>query len=114
MSSDSRGHSPISITMTSTRTALTTHQSNSSLPISIVSNNTSTVTSVPNYESTPQQNAVEFSCSYPINPHMRDDENRLQTFADRATNWPAHRINATPREIVDAGFFYSGKTKQLK
>ena len=113
MSSSSSGHSPISITMTSTRTTPSSHQSNPLLPISIVNNSTS-IAQVPNYESIPQRNVGAFPCSNPINPHMRDRENRLQTFVDRATNWPAHRINATPREIVDAGFFYLGNTKLLK
>ena len=82
---------------------------------------TATVRSVPNVrnissigvdplnESMPQANPEIYPCLHPINPHMRDSENRLQTFADRAANWPAHRINATPREIVEAGFYYLGE-----
>ena len=50
-----------------------------------------------------------FPCRNPINPHMRSVETRLQTFADRATYWPAHRINATPRDIANAGFYYLGE-----
>ena len=76
-----------------------------------VNKSTPVVGQITNNASIPQRNAEIFPCSYPINPHMRDNDNRLQTFVDRATNWPAHRINATPREIVDAGFFYLGKTK---
>ena len=60
-------------------------------------------------ESIPQSSPEIFPCLHPINPHMRDSEVRLQTFADRAANWPAHRINATPREIVEAGFYYLGR-----
>ena len=50
-----------------------------------------------------------FPCRNPINPHMRSVETRLQTFADRAIYWPAHRINATPRDIANAGFYYLGE-----
>ena len=50
-----------------------------------------------------------FPCRNPINPHMRSVETRLQTFADRASYWPAHHINATPRDIANAGFYYLGE-----
>ena len=74
---------------------------------------TSVAEADPNYESMPQSSPGIFPCLHPINPHMRDSENRLQTFADRAANWPAHRINATPREIVEAGFYYLGQSIKI-
>ena len=49
-----------------------------------------------------------FPCFHPVNPHMRSTEARLQTFIDNSSIWPAHRIRATPREIVDAGMYYLG------
>ena len=107
MSNTSRGHSPVNSAVTSTWTVPTTHQSNSR-SVAIVNTSAGTTEASPTYQSIPQRNASTFPCHHPINPHMRDRENRLQTFVDRATNWPAHRINATPREIVDAGFFYLG------
>ena len=108
MSNTSFGHSPLNSAVTSTWTVPTTHQSNS-CPVSTVNTSVGASEASPNYESIPQRNVSTFPCHHPINPHMCDRENRLQTFVDRATNWPAHRINATPREIVDAGFFYLGK-----
>ena len=50
-----------------------------------------------------------FPCRFPINPHMRSEEARLQTFLDHSNTWPAFRISATPREIVEAGMYYLGK-----
>ena len=108
MSNVSRGHSPVHSVVNSTRTFLTAHQYNSR-PVAIVNTSAGAAEASPNYEFISQQNAGSFPCHHPINPHMCDCENRLQTFVDQATNWPAHRINATPREIVDAGFFYLGK-----
>ena len=56
-----------------------------------------------------QQRREVFPCHHPINPHMQNREVRLQTFIDRSETWPRHRINATPQEIADAGFFYLGR-----
>ena len=81
--------------------------------VSRVNASTSVAEADPNYESMPQPSPGIFSCLHPINPHMRDSEVRLQTFADRAANWPAHRINATPREIVEAGFYYLGQSIKI-
>ena len=49
-----------------------------------------------------------FPCLHPVNPHMRNEAARLQTFLDNLTVWPAHRINATPEEISRAGMYYLG------
>jgi len=57
----------------------------------------------------PEQLAHIFSCSNSVNPHMRSKAARLQTFRDRSDEWPAHRIAATPEQMVQAGFFYLGK-----
>ena len=55
-----------------------------------------------------------FSCSHPINPHMRSKNARLQTFLDDSMTWPAHRIRATPQQIVDAGMYYLGLRDRVK
>ena len=55
-----------------------------------------------------------FSCHLPINPHMRSKEARLQTFLDNSSIWPAHRIRATPHQIVDAGMYYLGERDRVK
>ena len=59
--------------------------------------------------SVPAENAELFPCLHPVNPHMRTEEARLQTFIDNSSIWPAHRVRASPREIVDAGFYYMGE-----
>lgn len=45
---------------------------------------------------------------------MRSREARMQTFLDNASNWPAHRLRATPSELVDAGLFYLGDRDRVK
>jgi len=50
-----------------------------------------------------------FPCNNPVNPHMREENARLQTFRDRIDHWPSHRIQATPQEIARAGLYYLGK-----
>ena len=49
----------------------------------------------------------QFPCLYPVNPHMRKFEDRLQTFDHR---WPKLKVNATPRHIAKAGFFFLGSS----
>ena len=48
-----------------------------------------------------------FPCHHPVNPHMR-------TFIDNSSIWPAHRIRATPQQIVDAGMYYLGEWDRVK
>ena len=55
-----------------------------------------------------------FTCLHPVNPHMRSSEARLQTFLDNSSIWPAHRIRATPQQIVDAGMYYLGERDRVK
>ena len=55
-----------------------------------------------------------FPCLHPVNPHMRNKEARLQTFLDNSSIWPAHRIRATPQQIVDAGMYYLGERDRVK
>ena len=43
-----------------------------------------------------------------FNPQFRSCEVRLQTFINRAADWPDYRINATTKEFSDAGFYYLG------
>ena len=45
---------------------------------------------------------------------MRNKEARLQTFLDNSSIWPAHRIRATPQQIVDAGMYYLGERDRVK
>ncbi|XP_076810246.1 baculoviral IAP repeat-containing protein 2-like [Clavelina lepadiformis] len=58
---------------------------------------------------TSQSNTNLFSCLNPVNPHMRSEESRVQTFLDHSSSWPVHRIRATPRQIANAGMYYLGK-----
>ena len=55
-----------------------------------------------------------FPCIHPVNPHMRSSQARLQTFLDNSSIWPAHRIRATPQQIVDAGMYYLGDRDRVK
>ena len=47
----------------------------------------------------------QFPCLFPVNPHMRNSEDRLLTFDHR---WPKHKINAAVPHIVKAGFYFLG------
>nr|CAB3225556.1 ZF(RING)-14 zinc finger protein [Phallusia mammillata] len=51
-----------------------------------------------------------FPCLDPHNPHMRNLENRIESFQ----SWPSSRINATPFEIARAGFYYLGEGDRVK
>ena len=55
-----------------------------------------------------------FPCLHAVNLHMRTKEARLQTFLDNSSIWPAHRIRATPHQIVDAGMYYLGERDRVK
>ncbi|CAK8695782.1 unnamed protein product [Clavelina lepadiformis] len=63
---------------------------------------------------TSQSNRNLFSCLNPVNPHMRSEESRVQTFLDHSSSWPAHRIRATPRQIAKAGMYYLGVRDRVK
>ena len=58
--------------------------------------------------------AIIFPCLHPVNPHMQCSEARLQTFLDNSSIWPAHRIRATPLQIVNAGMYYLGERDRVK
>ena len=58
--------------------------------------------------------AIIFPCLHPVNPHMRSSQARLQTFLDNSNIWLAHRICATPQQIVDAGMYYLGERDRVK
>ena len=58
--------------------------------------------------------AINFPCLHPVNPHMRSIEARLQTFLDNSCIWPAHRIRATPQQVVDTGMYYLGERDRVK
>ena len=88
-------------------TAADTLSSNGSIDLS------STFAMTPNqFENLSLQDS--FSCLFPVNPHMRTKEARLQTFLDNSSIWPAHRIRATPQQIVDAGMYYLGERDRVK
>ena len=55
-----------------------------------------------------------FPCLHPVNPHMQSSQARLKTFLDNSSIWPAHRIRATPQQIVDAGMYYLGERDRVK
>ncbi|CAK8686354.1 unnamed protein product [Clavelina lepadiformis] len=61
-----------------------------------------------------QGNKNLFPGSNPVNPHMKSEESRLQTFLDHSSSWPAHRIRATPRQIANAGMYYLGVRDRVK
>ncbi|CAK8695780.1 unnamed protein product [Clavelina lepadiformis] len=61
-----------------------------------------------------QRNRNLFPCLNPVNPHMRSEESRVQTFLDHSSSWPAHRIRATPRQIANAGMYYLGVRDRVK
>jgi len=84
-SNPSQGHPPVSSTTTTGWTPIL--QTASVRPTSRINNSTGTVRVNSNEQSIPQQHAEVFPCLHPINPHMRDSENRLQTFVDRAASW---------------------------
>ena len=55
-----------------------------------------------------------FPCNNPINPCMRHNQKRLDTFYERARNWPRHRLTATPADMADAGLYYLGTNDRVK
>nr|CAB3225580.1 ZF(RING)-14 zinc finger protein [Phallusia mammillata] len=52
-----------------------------------------------------------FQCNFAVNPHMRNEDTRLETYDHR---WPTSQVNATPRQIAAAGFFYLGERDRVK
>jgi len=55
-----------------------------------------------------------FPCNNPINPCMRSKQKRLDTFYERARNWPRHRLTATPADMANAGLYYLGTDDKVK
>nr|CAB3225573.1 ZF(RING)-14 zinc finger protein [Phallusia mammillata] len=51
-----------------------------------------------------------FQCQFPVNPHMRNEDVRFETFDHR---WNANNVDATPRQIARAGFFFLGEWRHL-
>lgn len=80
------------------------------------SNVNANVLSGPNFvcEINEQERRRVFPCLSPINPHMCRKEARMQTFLDHSANWPAHKIRASPQNIVDTGMFYLGERDRVK
>ena len=45
---------------------------------------------------------------------MRHNQKRLDTFYERARNWPRHRLTATPADMANAGLYYLGTHDKVK
>jgi len=71
-------------------------------------------TNAANTSSIFEQFAQIFPCSNPVNPHMRSEAARLQTFRERSHAWPARRITATPEQMSQAGLYYLGERDRVK
>ena len=54
---------------------------------------------------------VMFPCLHAVNPHMREEPIRLQTFDER---WPSNRVRATAQQIAKAGFYFLGERDRVK
>ena len=52
-----------------------------------------------------------FPCLHAVNPHMREEPTRLQTFDER---WPSNRVCATAQQIAKAGFYFLGERDRVK
>ena len=65
------------------------------------------------HDSNVSNREATFPCNNPVNPHMSEENARLQTFRDRIDHWPSHRIRATPQEIAHAGLYYLGKEQKV-
>nr|XP_026695044.1 baculoviral IAP repeat-containing protein 2-like isoform X2 [Ciona intestinalis] len=55
-----------------------------------------------------------FPCNDPLNPHMRSESARLQTYLDNIRNWPSQQVLATPQQLSKAGLFYLGERDRVK
>ena len=62
----------------------------------------------------PSTREIMFPCNNPINPCMRNQQKRLDTFYERARNWPRHRLTATPADMANAGLYYLGTHDRVK
>jgi len=52
-----------------------------------------------------------FSCSNPVNPHMRSLESRLSTFR---SGWQASRVRASPKQLAESGLYFLGERDRTK
>jgi len=57
---------------------------------------------------------IMFPCNNPVNPCMRNPQKRLDTFYERARNWPRDRLTATPADMANAGLYYLGTHDRVK
>jgi len=62
----------------------------------------------------PSMREIMFPCNNPVNPCMRNHQKRLDTFYERARNWPRHRLTATPADMANAGLYYLGTHDKVK
>jgi len=58
-----------------------------------------------------QQRQITFPCRLPINPHMRSIEARIATFD---AGWNTETLQASVRELAEAGLFYLGTRDKMK
>ena len=57
--------------------------------------------------------SVLFRCKQPIISHMRRIVDRHRTFVE-SENWPRERIEADPKLLADARFYYLGDGDLVK
>ncbi|XP_039257064.2 uncharacterized protein LOC120333770 [Styela clava] len=64
---------------------------------------------IPEVDETAEERNTQYPCRFPSNPHMR--AGREETFDRR---WPRGRVQATPEQISEAGFFFLGERDRVK
>jgi len=57
---------------------------------------------------------IMFPCNNPVNPCMRNVQKRIDTFYERARNWPQERLTATPTDMTNASLYYLGTHDRVK
>ena len=57
---------------------------------------------------------IMFPCNNPTTPCMRNEQRRIDTFFERARNWPQERLAATPADMANAGLYYLGTQDRVK
>jgi len=54
----------------------------------------------------------EYPCTNPINPHMRQESMRIQSFYSQS--WNQDFLQASPEELAKAGLFFTGRSDRVK
>jgi len=60
----------------------------------------------------PPSPVEEYPCSDPINPHMRQESARIQSFYSQS--WNLDFLQASPEELAKAGLFFTGRSDRVK